>query len=193
MGQDVQVILLYVGAVVAEVTGLALAAHGFRRTWLEFRDPQDQFIAPMITPITAKVRVAYVRVRTLVGRPISPKTLSVGGASMIVAAGSARVTVTWAPLPSVSDDPAAFMETLDRRLSELNNRVQDAEERRHADARASVAQHAEATRAIDQVRQEARGQVRTITVGGLREQVVGWLLIVAGVLAAGIGDIISAA
>jgi hypothetical protein len=75
----------------------------------------------------------------------------------------------------------------------LSDRVDAAEEALRSNLDQADARHAEAIRAISELRDEARGQVRTITVGGLREQVAGWSLIVAGVLLAGVGDIINAA
>jgi hypothetical protein len=186
-------LLLYIGALLAEVSGLALAAHGFRRTWLEFRKPDDEFWAPISRPVEAGARSAYVRLRRLIGKPVPPKTVSVTATAAIGLSSAASATVRWGPLPPVDADPAAFMSTLTSRLSALNDRTQALEARLQKDAEAAETRHTQATKAIDQVREEARGQVRTITVGGLREQVAGLLLIAAGVIAAGVGDIVNAA
>jgi hypothetical protein len=51
---------------------------------------------------------------------------------------------------------------------------------------------AEDTKAYMEVRDEVHSQVRTITVGGLREQALGWLLIVVGTVLGGLGNILSA-
>jgi hypothetical protein len=85
------------------------------------------------------------------------------------------------------------MEALNRRFIALIDWVENTEEALRTNTARADARHAEATKTINDLRDEARGQVRTITVGGLRDQVAGWALIVAGVLSAGIGDIINAA
>ncbi len=186
-------IWLYVVALVSEVTGLVLAAHGFRRTWLEFRSPDDEFLAPIVKPLANKARIGYVHLRRWIGRPVPPSTVFLSSASVTVAAGSATLTIVQGPFPSVEDDPKAFMEAFERRFRTLSDRVDAAEEALRSNLDQADARHAEAIRAISELRDEARGQVRTITVGGLREQVAGWSLIVAGVLLAGVGDIINGA
>ena len=193
MRHDVRVIVLYSAALAAEVIGLALAAHGFRRTWLEFRRPDDQFFAPITETAKTKAREVYIRIRRLIGKPVPPITIEAQSALSSSSAVAVDLTLAWGYLPPVDEEPKAFMDALNRRLSDLNNRVQEAERRLHTEAEAAKTRHAETINEINEVREEYRGQVRTITVGGLREQVAGWLLIVTGVLAAGIGDIISTA
>jgi hypothetical protein len=185
-------VILYVGALIAELAGLVLAAHGFRRTWLEFRNPDEEFFGSVTRPVKITTRKAYARVRKFLGKPIPPRTVHVTGVSSLSLVATASATVTWAPLPSLHQDSDAFIKALDSRLNQLNDRLQNAEKRIRDDAEAAAARHEETAQAIGEARDEARGQVRTVTVGGLREQVIGWSLIVAGVVTAGVGDIIQA-
>jgi hypothetical protein len=62
-----RVVILYIGALAAEVIGLALAARGFRRTWQESRSPEDCFLRPVTEPIRTRIRVGYVGLRALIG------------------------------------------------------------------------------------------------------------------------------
>lgn len=84
------------------------------------------------------------------------------------------------------------MEMLHSRLGELNDRLQQTESRVRDNAEADAKRHAETSAAIDDVRQEARGQVRTLTIDGLREQVLGWSLIFVGTFLGGLGNLVSA-
>jgi hypothetical protein len=83
------------------------------------------------------------------------------------------------------------MEYLTRRIEHLSEQVQQVNSRVHSHANLAAERHAEAASAINQVRDEVHGQVRTITVGGLREQALGWLLIVVGTVLGGLGNILS--
>jgi len=170
----VLVIILFAVALAAQLAGLILAADGFRRAWREFRRPGDDLWAPIAAPIKSKARAAYVRMRRLIGKPV------------------ARPEAAHAPVavPSMND-LGAFMEELNRRVAELNDRMRQAESSLQANAEVSAARHAEVTEAIVHDREEAREQVRSVAIGGLREQVIGWVLIFAGTLAAGIGDLLN--
>jgi hypothetical protein len=174
----VSVTSLFAGALAAQLAGLILAADGFRRAWRQFRRPGDDFWGPLPVPIKSKARVAYRRIRRLIGKPVAPP------------AGTGGSTRASGSIPSMND-PGAFMEHLNRSLAELNDRMQQAESRIQANAGASAARHAEVTEEIIQDRQEAREQVRIVAIGGLREQVIGWVLIFAGTLSAGIGDLLN--
>jgi len=173
----VSVISLFATALAAELAGLILAADGFRRAWREFRRPGDDLWGSVAAPVRAKIRTAYVRLRNLVGNPAAGPTEPAGSADGAVA-------------PS-TNDVGAFMEQLNRRVAELNDRIERAERRLQANAEASAARHAEVTETIIRDRAHAHEEVRSVAIGGLREQVIGWVLIVVGTVLAGIGDILN--
>ncbi len=177
------VIFLFAAALAAQLAGLILAADGFRRAWREFRRPGDDLWAPIAAPIKSKARAAYVRMRSLIGKPVARPQ----AAHAPVAEG----TASGSPASSMND-LGAFMEQLNRRVAELNDRMRQAESSLQANAEVSAARHAEVTEAIVHDREEAREQVRSVAIGGLREQVIGWVLIFAGTVAAGVGDILNA-
>jgi hypothetical protein len=162
---------------VLEIAGLALAAVGFKRTWREHAPGQDYW-----QPEKARARSAQRRLRRMIGRP-APAHVMPGAAHMNVSATlEARAHVTWGPLPDPAD-PSALVGELHRRLNELHDASQRA---RFAldDERAAREAGDEAARAV--IREEVETVVRStqrVAVGGLRLQVAGWFLVLAGIVA----------
>ena len=185
-------LLLNIAGLVLEVAGLGLAADGYRRTWRDFRNPDDEFLAPVANALKAASRRAYAGIRRLIRRPIPPRTVALTAASMAMATSTARATVMWGSFPSIKDDPVGFAETVELRLRTLHRELEEARDRLHDDAEAGKSRHTELMRLVEQAKTDAQGDVRTIAVGGLREQVAGWTLIVLGVIAAGVANIIQA-
>lgn len=184
-------IVLYVVALVAELAGLALAADGFRRTWREFRRPDDAFWEPVAAPAKQAARSAYVRARRLIGKSLPPAEVKVVGVTGSATVGVPTVTATGFAVPPV-EDVAAYMTYLSHRIDDLSRQIARADAAARAKTESDAQRHAETTRTIEQVQNEMHGQVRTITIEGMREQALGWLLIVIGTFLGGLGNIIAA-
>ena len=185
------VIALYTVALLAELAGLALAADGLRRTWRDFRRPEDAFWAPVSVPTKAAAGGAYVRVRRLIGRPVPPVDVRVVTATATALGMATSVDFVGTIVPPVGNTKA-YIEYLSRRLDDLSGQIRHVESRIQADTDANVQRFADATKAIGEVRDEVHGQMRTITIKGLREQALGWVLIVAGTFLGGVGNLIGA-
>ena len=76
------------------------------------------------------------------------------------------------------------------RLRSLHERLERNEHELYDDREAAIARQAEIERRIQKVEADAQGSVQTIAIGGLREQAFGWSLIVLGVVASGVANII---
>lgn len=184
-------IALYITALVAELVGLGLAADGLRRTWREFRNPTDAFWAPLTAPSATLLRWAYLRVRRLVGKSVPPRTVELNDTAAATESFTRDFEARWDVLPP-DDDTQAWLKLLYRRSREINERMQRVEGHIATKAAEDERRYAETTAAIDEVRTHATRQIRTITIGGLREQALGWLLIVVGTVLGGLGNILAA-
>jgi hypothetical protein len=95
-------------------------------------------------------------------------------------------------LPSLTDEPEEFARIVQLRLTDLLDRVQTTAYRLEDVTEAAADRNRDVRREIAQLRAEAQGTVQRIAVGGLREQFVGWLFLVAGVVLQAIGQAMQA-
>jgi hypothetical protein len=174
-----------------EIAGLSLAAVGFMRTWREHAPGQD-FWQPQKAGARSALQRAVRRLRRMIGRP-APVHATVGAAAINVSAVAfdARGHVTWGPLPDPADPPALVAE-LHRRINELHAALQQARyditDERKARETADEAAHAA-------MREEVEAVVRStqrVAVGGLRLQVAGWSLVLAGIVVGAIASVCQA-
>ncbi|MGY4768965.1 hypothetical protein ACXC9Q_18795 [Kribbella sp. CWNU-51] len=190
------VIVLYCLAGLFELVGLALAFHGFDRTWKEFVHDETLGSAFRRSSLLAVRRSAAAADRW--GRQvlhIKGRAKVVQGVAMSSMRMTSRATgrVSFGPLPSIVDDPQGFAEEVHRRLQRAHATGQDAQEAIADEREARV----ESVSALDRRTQaritEVAGKSENIAVGGLVEQIWGWLFILAGVALGAIGDIVQAA
>jgi len=183
-------LVLNVVGLLFEVGGLVLAAHGYQRTWTEFRNAEDKFFQPVTQPLNVVWRRMFAAFRRVIRRPITTRTVSGSAvASGIGLAGHARGSVTWAPFPPIKEDPVKFAEIVELRLRTLHKQLEEARDKQYDDREAANARHAEALGLIDKLRTESKGHVQTIAVGGLREAAAGLASVGIGVIASGLANI----
>jgi len=165
---------------------LGVAAHGFHQTWSQFSSG-DKFLAP----VTAAVRRQGAAVRRIADRLLRRHrsvTVQVGLADDVGLTDSVRAVKAYGPLPSIADDPDGFADLVGKRLAELLERVQ-AVDHRLSDQVAAMQERGE--RDLRDVRDRLahiEAISRSVAVGGLREQVFGWALIVVGFTVQGIAQ-----
>jgi hypothetical protein len=182
------VIALLLLAAALEITGLWLAAVGFKRTWREHAPGQD-FWQPMKARARSTRQGAVRRIRQMIGRP-APAHVTLGTATIALSAVAldARGRVTWGPLPDPSDQPALVAE-LHQRINDLHAALQQAQHdlidernaRETGDEAAHTAMRAEVETVVH--------STQRVAVGGLRLQVAGWLLVLAGIIVGTIANI----
>lgn len=97
--------------------------------------------------------------------------------------------LSWAtgPLPSITGDPAGFADLVDKRLAELMQRVQ-AVDHRLSDQLAAMRERD--LRGLRDRLAHVEETTRGVAIGGLREQVFGWALVVLGFTIQGIAQFI---
>jgi hypothetical protein len=184
-------VALLVLAAALEIAGLSMAAVGFMRTWREHAPGQD-FWEPQKARARSARQGAVRGLRQMIGRP-APQHVTVGAAhiNLSAVAFDARGHVTWGPLPDPADLPALVAE-LHRRINELHAALQQARyditDERKARETADEAAHAA-------MREEVEAVVRStqrVAVGGLRLQVAGWSLVLAGIVVGAIASVCQA-
>ncbi len=193
--QAVLVIAMYVLAGLFELVGLALALHGFKRTWTEFIEDEALSAAFARSSWSAIQRSAATANRW--GRRVlhiksKPKVVQVKAASSIGVASRATARVSFGPLPSIVDDPHEFAEEVHRRLQRVHATVQDAQEAIADERTARVESVSELDRRTSARITNVAGKSKTIAVDGLVEQIYGWSFIVVGVVLGAIGNIFQA-
>lgn len=188
-------IVLYALAGAFEMVGLALALHGFKRTWAEFveGEPLSSAFArsswSAVQRSTDAVNRWSRRVLRLKGRP---KVVKLGIASEVHTTGRLTARVSFGPLPSIENDPAGFAEETHLRLQRLHATAQDVQESVADERLARVEAVSELdSRTATQIT-ELAGKSESIAVGGLVEQIYGWFFIVAGVALGTIGNLVQA-
>jgi hypothetical protein len=169
-----------------ETVGLAYAAIGFRRTWTAFRQLGDRFL----TPITATLdRITSWMNRIFNHQPFR-RTVSARGGLAVDLTVTARGRKMWSPLPRPEDDLGQFAAVVGERLSDLFDRVQALRFEILDEAKAASDRDSETRQLLDDYRAETQSTVQSITVGGLREQAFGWLLVVVGVVVQTTGQLV---
>jgi hypothetical protein len=178
-----------VGAVL-ELVGLALAAVGFRQTWLEHAG-DEPFLRPVTRRVSAWTMAARRRVRVWLRRP-EHRTVASAEVALGWDAAEARGVVSWGPLPDPVANLAAFASNVDDRLNRLHTLVQEA---RHAVADEQMAR----ADADGKLRDEFSGEVgrveflsHRVAVGGLRLQALGWFFVLLGVVVSTVGNLVQA-
>lgn len=189
-------IVLYVVAGIAEVVGLLLALHGFRRTWAEFGSTdhglRQAVIAPMAGLTQRLVDQLEARLRSLLGRPRNV-TIHASTVESISLVDRPSVRVTFGPLPSITDDPEMFAVEVHRRVQDIHEKAQGAQEAAQSEAVARDAVMKALQRKLDDTTREMESMSRTIAVGGLVGQIYGWMFIFIGTALGTLGNIIEAA
>jgi hypothetical protein len=179
-----------VGAVL-EVFGLSIGAIGFRKTWREFSAGGRLFEKDIARLKRVGHRMQRV-MRRVLRRPQSGVLHSRTVTDSAGVTDRASGTVTYAPLPSLTSDPQAFAQEVQRRINAVHDAAQKAHKR--------VTDETEAREAADrQLRSDLSAQIvkvegmsRSIAVGGLREQVVGWSCIAVGFILQAISTFLQA-
>lgn len=169
-----ELIVFGVGAAL-EVVGLSVGAVGFHKTWQEFSTGDRRFLQPEIERlrrVPAWARRVLRRRRDVVVHPAAIEST--------VSSGVSSLHVTMGGLPSIAEDPEFFASEVQRRLRELHEESQ----RRPRESplnplRARLPLASLHTQLAERF-SHAEGLSRSIAVGGLRQQVFGWLLIAVG-------------
>lgn len=181
------IVIFGVGFVV-ELVGLAIAAHGFHRTWNEF-SREDRFLAP----VTAAAGRAAQRTRRVANRIFrrrpQPITVGLASATLRFSAVSVRPIQSYGPLPPIGEDQPAFADVVQRRLDELLQQVQRVEHSLSDEVKAVEERIKGTARTLDGRISEVEKMSQSIAVGGLREQVFGWGLIVVGFTLQGVAQL----
>ncbi len=173
--------VLDVAGFVLQAAGLVLAGVGLRRTWLEFRRPDERFTDPILAVVravgqrAARMRAAALR---LLCRP-SQKVVGAGVAMGSGAAFNARGRVNFGKLPAEVTIEDALRE-LDRRTRDIMDRLADLHDQ-HLDDTDEVRKAIEALgkRLETEVGRLAE-QDRRLAVGGIRQAALGLMLAAAG-------------
>ncbi|MEU8232834.1 hypothetical protein AB0C12_24905 [Actinoplanes sp. NPDC048967] len=179
-------VFLNLGGGLAEVGGLWVAALGFRRTWRDFSGEQQRFL-PSVTPTLDRLTTWLTRLfRT--GLPDRATAIDLSGS--VHFSDTATATMTYARLPSIADDPAGFAQMVQTRVDGLLQRTDELAAGLARATAAADARQRELTAVVEKLRAEAESRVRQIAVGGLRAQVLGWLMLIIGVVLQTVGNIV---
>jgi hypothetical protein len=166
--------LLTVAGVAIQLVGAVVALRGLITT-------HDAYADKRIRTLAAE-RVQRWRVRTVrtINRVLGrPQNVTVGVAGAIATAGSlrARAIVTWGPLPKKTADALAEIDRrlrdLQRRIDSIDERTADAEQARTADMKALRTD-------LEQAAKDANQQVRHAAIEGLMGEAVGLMLVIVG-------------
>jgi hypothetical protein len=168
-----------------EVVGLAFAVIGFRRTWVQFRTPGERFLGP----VTSALDRATFWLSRVLHHKLPPRTLEIHAASMAMSANSARLSVILPALPSISEDQEGFAKMVQRHLESLKTQNETTAHALQDEIEAAEARYKDTLRIVEHYRTEAHGNVQTVAVGGLRPQVVGWVLVLIGIVLQAIGQV----
>lgn len=170
---------------VVELVGLGVAAHGFHETWKQ-HSRGEQFFAPLFA--AGRRRLADLRrgARRLLRRH-ETVAADAHASSAMGLSSHARAVVGYGPLPSITGDPAGFADLVDKRLAELMQRVQ-AVDHRLSDQLAAMRERD--LRGLRDRLAHVEETTRGVAIGGLREQVFGWALVVLGFTIQGIAQFI---
>jgi hypothetical protein len=172
--------IFYVGSVV-ELVGLGISLRGFIRTWAE-HPTDEEFFAFVSRAVSGGMAGAARLTRRVLGLKPRPTTVQAEAALAWATAGQPRVVIGWGPLPAVDADPHGFAAAVEERLNTLHRTVQDLQ---HAlMEQGEAAKDREDKLKADVVARIAEVEAMThhVAVGGLRQQVLGWALVVAGFL-----------
>jgi hypothetical protein len=190
------VILLYSLAGIFEAAGLLLAGRGFYRTWSEF-GTGESLRGVTLGPVArrASAGVAWVEhwVSRLLRRPVSARVHAVAADATIHMTARVTARVDFGPLPSVLEDPEQFAAEVHRRIQSLHEKVQATQDSIGDESGAREQEAAELRSQLDARAGEIEQLSKTVAVGGLVDQIYGWLLIVAGVALGTLGNLIQAA
>ena len=168
-----------------ELAGLAIAAYGFRRTWSDFGDPDDKFWGPG----TRQLDRMTMWLSRIFHHRFPSRTVSAQAAVSGFAAVSAKGTVAYGKLPSITNDPQAFANMVELRLADVLARVQTVAHDLQDERESVSSQRQELIQFIERSKQEIGGAVQKVAVGGLRQQALGWFLVVIGLLFQTIGQL----
>jgi hypothetical protein len=189
------VIVAYSLAGLFEVVGLALAFIGFNRTWKVFVDTETLPTAFRRSAVAAIQRAAADAdrwVRNVLRMKAKTKVEGIDVASEMNMTGQLRARLTFGPLPSIEADPQRFAAEVHRRLQQVLSMAQDAQD--------AIADEREARtdslgklddRLLARIN-EVAGKAESVAVGGLVEQVWGWIFVLAGVALGTFANILAA-
>jgi hypothetical protein len=165
---------------ILQLTGVAVTALGFWRTWREFGEPGEGFF----DPVTNAVRVAWARlatiaesaIRWLLRRP-RPIVLEPGPATVSAKAFDPRVHIDFAQLP---EDIAAAVEALARRTEDLLTRITGLTEESRDGIAGVRAEVADLASRLNSTAGDLRRRTGRVAVGGIRLEALGLVLVAAG-------------
>jgi hypothetical protein len=181
-GVSILALVLLIAGACLEAVGLVFAVVGFVKTWRDFSTGGRLFekdIARLRAARQAAQRAAQ-RFGRRARRPQSAKIHAVTGTDSARAIDHARARVTFGPLPSPTNDTQAFVSELERRLNVVRLDVQHARERIYDESEARKAADREVSSELRALVAEVEHMSRSVAVGGLREQVIGWSCIAVG-------------
>jgi hypothetical protein len=190
-GSAVQVV-----GIVLQAIGLSFAAYGIWQTFRAFAPEGEGFWGWLGSPIAERGRRigqwTALRWRQLLRRP-QHHVIGVGAAIGLVGALNARVRVGFGPL-DLSQQEAALRE-LERRVSQLSDRIAEVDEHWADETDSLRGQVAALETRIDTAIAELKSRDQTVAVGGLRPAVfglflngLGLLLIAAGLILEGLNQ-----
>lgn len=176
-------------ALVLELTGLVLAAVGFKRTWTEHAPDQD-FWAPEKRRLRNAARRGQETVRRLLRRPGRPVNLEVQSAIHLTSSMTARVTTAWKSLPDPAENLQTFAATVHERLNRLHAMIQDDQEALNDERRARTDGEAKLRAELTELAALVDAKTANVAVGGLRLQALGWSFLLLGIVLGAIVNVI---
>lgn len=190
------IVLAYCLAALFEAVGLTLAFIGFNRTWKVFVDTETLPTAVGRSSRSA-VRSSAVAAgrwgRNLLHLKSRPKHVVATGATVSARATvSATGRVSFGPLPSIDDDPQGCADAVHDRFQRVHSTAQDAQDAIADERKARAETVAKLDDRLAARIHEVEGKSKSVAVGGLVEQVWGWLFILTGLVLGTIANIMSA-
>lgn len=160
-----------------EAGGLTIGAVGFSRTWREFSTGGRLFERDHQR--FRRMWHAFAR-RVLRRRPA--RTIPIGAAIELNWSMQANLQVAFGPLPSLAESPLQFVWEVERRLNQVHDIVQDLQQKLLLEAGVRKSADEDLRKDLQTQIEMAEAMSRSIAVGGLREQVIGWSCIAGGFL-----------
>jgi hypothetical protein len=102
-----------------QVAGVVVTSIGATRTWNEF-SPDERLFAEAIRRVQSLASSIYIRLRSLVGKPVPARMSSMGAEPMIRTGGRGNLTKNYAAIDTDSD-VLDILHDLDRRTRELQD------------------------------------------------------------------------
>jgi hypothetical protein len=174
--------ILFIAGFVSEVVGLLIVGREFVFTWQDHAQGET-FLAPAWNAL----RQIVLKIRDLAGklavwRRPRTKTISATITASLNITGNLRITKSYGPLPSIREQPDEFAELVQSRLAELLDKVQKVEHQLTDEVEAIRSENTSVANHTANRFAEIDNTIRSVAVGDLRVQVVGWFLVLFGML-----------